>query len=272
MEDSQCVRFLQWCLPILRLRWAGFRKVRKQVCKRVGRRVLELGLRDAHEYRDYLNAHAREWKILDEMCRITISRFYRDRNVFDAIRYSILPRLIESEITQKENSINIWSAGCGSGEEAYTVKILSGELLDKRAAKDPTVRITATEANKNMLDRCRSGRYPASSLKDLPVDLREAAFYRKGDHYTLRNELKLGIDFILQDIRLKMPEKPFQMILCRNMVFTYFEENLQTEILTKIRRLLCRGGFLVLGMHERLPDDSGNFTATEQSSCIYEKL
>jgi chemotaxis protein methyltransferase CheR len=79
MSDSQCVVFLQWALPRLRVRWAGFRKVRRQVCRRVWRRARELGLADLVAYRAYLEEHPEEWALLDSMARITISRFYRDR-------------------------------------------------------------------------------------------------------------------------------------------------------------------------------------------------
>ena len=77
MKDSDCVDFLQWALPRLGLRWPGFRKVRKQVCKRVDRRLRELGVPDAKTYRDFLEKHREEWSVLDSFCRIPISRFYR---------------------------------------------------------------------------------------------------------------------------------------------------------------------------------------------------
>ncbi len=92
MNDTECIDFLQWCLPRLRMRWAGFRKVRRQVCKRISRRMAELRLADADAYRAYLDANAGEWDALDALCRVTISRFYRDRGVYDAIRRRVLPR------------------------------------------------------------------------------------------------------------------------------------------------------------------------------------
>ena len=88
MNDADCVEFLQWALPRLRMRWAGFRKVRGQVCKRIGRRLKELGLGDIDAYRSYLDKHSEEWEILDGLCRITISRFHRDRKVFECLRDS----------------------------------------------------------------------------------------------------------------------------------------------------------------------------------------
>jgi len=82
MTDLECILFLQWALPRLRLRWARFRKVRRQVCKRISSRMRELELPDTAAYRSFLEAHPAEWPLLDSLCRVTISRFCRDCAVF----------------------------------------------------------------------------------------------------------------------------------------------------------------------------------------------
>ena len=81
MKDSECIGFLRWALPRLGLRWPGFRKVRRQVCKRIARRARELGLADVSGYRLPLDSHAPEWDALAALCTVSISRFYRDRGV-----------------------------------------------------------------------------------------------------------------------------------------------------------------------------------------------
>ena len=86
MNDRECIGFLQWALPKMRMRWSGFRKVRGQVCKRVSRRMAVLALPDATAYRAYLEVTPDEWITLATLCRVTISRFYRDRGVFDHLR------------------------------------------------------------------------------------------------------------------------------------------------------------------------------------------
>src|SRR5690242_9500744 len=123
MHEDECAAFLQWALPRLRLRWAGFRKVRRQVCKRLRRRLDELRLKSLEQYRSRLEADPLEWAVLDHLCRITISRLYRDKWVFD-----FLGRVILLDLTQAASlhsrPIRCWSAGCASGEEVYTLKIL----------------------------------------------------------------------------------------------------------------------------------------------------
>jgi hypothetical protein len=93
MKDIKCIQFLQWALPRLRMRWPGFRKVRRQVCKRINRRIMELRLNDVESYRGYLQIHPDEWIYLDSLCRISISRFYRDKSVFDCIGDKVFPAL-----------------------------------------------------------------------------------------------------------------------------------------------------------------------------------
>ena len=115
MKDTECSEFLQWCLPHLRLRWPGFRKVRKQVCKRLSRRIGRLGLTGLVAYREYLDGHNEEWQVLDSLSRVTISRFYRDRRVFDVLRSEILPSLARRALTEGEKEVRCWSAGSCSG-------------------------------------------------------------------------------------------------------------------------------------------------------------
>jgi chemotaxis protein methyltransferase CheR len=93
MKDQDCTQFLQWSLPRLRMRWQGFRKVRGQVCKRIDRRLHELGPADISGYQAYLQEQADEWNVLDSLCRVTISRFYRDRELFRFLEREVLMKL-----------------------------------------------------------------------------------------------------------------------------------------------------------------------------------
>ena len=105
--------------------------------------------------------------------------------------------------------------------------------------------------------RARAACYPASSLKRLPRAWREAAFERRNDGYCLHAAYRHGVEFLRQDIRNEMPEGPFDLILCRNLVFTYFDEAAQRDALRRLLERLCPGGALVIGSHETLPHGSG---------------
>ena len=107
MQDKECVQFLQWALPRLSLRWAGFRKVRRQVCKRIQRRIRTIGLADTNAYRKLLETDKEEWQVLDELCRITISRFFRDREVFDCLGAHVLPQLARDRIAAGDATLRV---------------------------------------------------------------------------------------------------------------------------------------------------------------------
>ena len=256
MKDIQCVEFLQWVLPRLRLRWPGFRKVRKQVCKRLQRRLQELQLADLEAYRGYLAEHPSEWRHLDALCRISISRFFRDRGVFEQLASEALPLLIRlREKSEAGRRLRIWCAGCASGEEPYTLRLI-WHFRYQTAHPDVPVEIIATDLDPGLLERARTGCYPENSLKDLPGGWRDEAFAVRGHQFCLRPELKNGVQFHKQDLREEAPAGPFHLIACRNLAFTYFAEPLQREVLARLEAVLQPGGLLVIGSKESLPAGS----------------
>jgi chemotaxis protein methyltransferase CheR len=133
------------------------------------------------------------------------------------------------------------------------------------------ISILGTDAEPTMIERAEAACYGAGSLKDLPPEWRARAFDRDDAVFRLRPELKQGVVFRLQDIREKQPDGPFDLILCRNLVFTYFEEGLQAAILDRIDRRLRDGGFLMIGSHERLPDGAPGYARLEGTRPVYRK-
>ena len=252
MTDHECVEFLQWALPQLGLRWPGFRKVRRQVHKRIVRRLGELGLGRIADYRAYLDTHAAEWGVLDAMSRISISRFYRDRGVFDHLRSAVLPELAARARQRDGQRIWVWSAGCASGEEPSTVAIIWARRVQP-SFPEIGLQLVATDADEHMLQRARRATYSASSLKGAPADWLDAAFVRSDHEYVLRQDFREQVDFRQQDIRTQTPAESFDLILCRNLVFTYFAEPLQRQVLKRLTEHLVPGGILVIGKHETLP-------------------
>jgi chemotaxis protein methyltransferase CheR len=254
VTDRECVELLQWASPRLRLRWEGFRRVRGQVCKRIGRRVKALGLEGAAAYRARLEADPAEWVVLDSLCRVTISRFYRDHVVFDALREELLPGLLRTARGRGESVLRIWSAGCASGEEPYTVAVLFRFGL-LPAFPELRLELLATDADEALLARARRGCYPPGTLRELPRQWSARAFTLTADgEQCLAPELREDISFRCQDLRTELPEGPFHLVLCRNVAFTYFAPPLQHEVLARLVERLVPGGLLVIGAHESLPE------------------
>lgn len=251
MTDGECVNFLRWALPHMRLRWEGYRNVRGQVCKRVTRRMRDLGIADARTYSDYLSAHSEEWETLRTLCRVTISRFYRDRGVFHLLETEVLPRLAQ-HANRDRRGICIWCAGCAGGEEAYTLSLVWHLRVSPGMDRTP-IHVLATDIDSEELERAREGVFPAGALRELPRDLLEAGFEKAQNLLRIRDGFRVGLEFCWGDLTQDAPRGPFDLVLCRNLAFTYFDEQLQTETAARITTRLHRGGVLVVGKHEKVP-------------------
>lgn len=252
------------------MRWEGFRKVRRQVCKRIERRREALGLPDLAAYESYLAGHPEEWAVFDTLCRVTISRFYRDRQTFVSLERHVLPTLADSAVAQESETLDIWSAGCASGEEPYTLALLWE--LGRLAQSFPQLRVSilGTDADPAMIARAREACYGARSLKELPAGWRAQAFVERDGMCCLRAEHKRGVSVLAHDVREDPPDGPFHLVLCRNLVFTYFEPELQRELCRRLAACLRPGGALVVGAHEAIPEHAA-FSPWPDAPSVYRR-
>jgi chemotaxis protein methyltransferase CheR len=248
MHDPDCTAFLQWALPRLDLRWAGFRKVRTQVCKRLKRRIRLLGLSGFTAYRDLLDGNPNEWRVVDDCCCITISRFFRDRRMFEILCDRALPGIAERARDQQRDA-RCWSAGCASGEEPYTLRL----LWDLKTGAAARLSIVATDVDDAVLARARKGCYPGASLRELPPDLLARGFEEADQFFCILERHRRDITFMHHDLRSEAIPGFFDLILCRNLAFTYFAPRLQCQVLERLAGRLRPNGWLVIGAHERLP-------------------
>ena len=268
MKDVDCIAFLQWALPRLGLHWPGFRKVRRQVCKRIAARIRQLGLPDAAAYRAHLESHAPEWQALAALCSVPISRFYRDSGVFDCLGAEVLPALARAALERGALRLECWSAGCASGEEPYTLAIQWRLVL---AARFPRLgmRVLGTDVEAHLIERARAACYGASSLEALPEDWRRQAFERRDRLFCLREPLRREVEFAHQDLLAELPQREFDLVLCRNVAFTYFDAKRARLCLERLASRLRPGGALVVGLHEALPQPGGAFEPWPGCRAIY---
>lgn len=262
--------FLQWCLPRLGLRWPGFRKVRRRVYKRLKRRLHELGLPSLDAYQTYLTDHLEEWVILSSLCWMPITRFYRDRSVYQRLASEILPQLVQLAIDDQKNQLRCWSAGCASGEEPHTLAILWQHGF---ALRHPAVafRVVATDIDPQAIQRAKRGCYHWSSMKELPAEWRDQAFVASGEELCLKDEYRCAVTFLVQDLRESVPDGLFELILCRNLAFTYFDETTQRETLHRLTNKLAPGGALVIGKLESLPQGEWDVEPWSIHMGVYRK-
>ena len=221
-------------------------------------------------YRTYLEAHPTEWRAFDSYCRIPISRFYRDRGVFDYVRDEVFPELATTARLNSQDQVRCWSAGCASGEEPYTFNVI-WRLAVSPQFPDVELNLLATDIDPHMLERARAACYSGSSLKDFPVDWLPLAFAESDGLFKLKPEYRAGIEFLQQDIRQQMPDGRFQCIFCRHLAFTYFDEATQRDMIAKILDKLLPEGILVLGKQEKMLVTQPELEEVRPNLGIYQK-
>ena len=229
---------------------SGYRKVRKGVKKRIGRHMQELGCRDIRSYLAVIESNAE----IKDRCRllltVSISRFYRDRMLWQEMERTIFPGLIQ----RKNSDIHVWSAGCACGEEVYTIKIIWDRLQCSHRPLPP-LRITATDLNPLYLEKAQAGVYTPGSLRDVLDPLRTIYFkpVKGSRRYRVRSFLKDNIIWQACDIFSDAPGDGFDIIFLRNNVLTYQREHLKKAGFNLILGCLAHYGFLVIGANEALP-------------------
>ncbi len=238
MTDAECTAFLQWALPRLGRRWTGYRKVRGLVCKRIARRLRALALPGLDAYRRILETHAEEWREFDGLLAIPISRFCRDRFVFEQLELQVLPALARAALAASRSVLDCWSAGCASGEEPYTLSVV-WRLRSQPAFPQLRLRIVGTDMDGRLLERAQKACYSASSLKELAPELAGQAFELRDGERCLRPRFR-DVTFLQQDLRAAMPDGPFDLVLCRNVILTYYDAAVQAELTGRTRRRRSR--------------------------------
>jgi chemotaxis protein methyltransferase CheR len=270
VRDAECVELLRWALPRVGLRWEGFRRVRRQVCRRIERRIAELKLGSATEYRSLLASDPGEWRTLDGLCRVTISRFFRDRVLWSRLGDEVMPEVARAATRRGERTLRCWSAGCASGEEPYGLAIVF-RLAVAPAFPGLELGVVATDADEVLLERARRACYAPGTVREVPPEWRERAFERRGPELCLRAAFREGVELRREDLRRAMPDGPFHLVLCRNVAFTYFDADGQRAVLAGIAARLALDGVLVVGAHEALPEPTAGLERSGGALPIFRR-
>jgi chemotaxis protein methyltransferase CheR len=239
--------FLREAAPLFGLQWRPFQ--RRGIKRKVEHRIFQIGLSNYEEYLLKVRTDPAELNYLSKILTVTISRFFRDREVFDTIGTSLIPTILKK---QDKMDFKIWSIGCASGEEPYSLSILWKEKFEKIY---PQIRLSilATDINENLLKRANNGRYKKSSLKQVPQDIVENYFKMDNEFYVLHQAIRESVEFKRHDIIHEKPSSGMDMVFCRNLAFTYFSKEQQIDVLRKIAISLKKERYLVIGKDEFLP-------------------
>ena len=258
-------RFRQ-LLDAFDLTWSGYRKVRKGVKKRISRHMQQNNCPSMRAYLDLIVQNETVRRECELRLTISISRFFRDRQLWAGLEQDILPAIIKTQCEK----LRVWSAGCACGEEVYSLKMI-WDRLRLTYAQLPALEITATDKHPNYIEKARAGEYRSSSLKEVPPEMREAYFdIRKGGHrFDVKAFVKADIDWKVQDIFADPPGHGFYIIFMRNNLLTYYKDHLKEKGLSSVVRALLPGGWLIIGSHEKMPPSAVNLRRHHSISWAY---
>jgi chemotaxis protein methyltransferase CheR len=255
-EDFEALRQLVKSLTGINLS----EQKRELIYGRLSRRLRALHLKSFREYRQLLASSPDELVQFSNAITTNLTSFFRERHHFDYLREEVLKPLAANPRARRR--LRIWSAGCSTGEEPYSIAMSVIEALPDLTRWD--VRILATDLDSDVLARARAGVYDAERVRSLEPQ-RLARFFSEqregtGPGYRIAPEVAALISFKQLNLIDKWPMKgPLDVIFCRNTVI-YFDKDTQRELFGRIAALQCPGSLLLLGHSESLFQVSADYS------------
>ena len=221
----------------------------KCIRRRIAVRMRACGVHTYGEYQALLDRSPGEYDRLRDALTINVTRFFRNADTWERLATGFLP-----DLWRPAGGLRIWSAGCASGEEAYSLAMLAAELAAERG--DPAglerVQVDATDIDRESLRRAEAARYRAEALLETPAPMRERYFERIGEEYRVAESIRRRVQVRTLDLsREAPPARSYDLIVCRNVVI-YFERPMQERLFQVFFETLRPGGLLLLGKVETL--------------------
>jgi two-component system, chemotaxis family, CheB/CheR fusion protein len=259
-ERSDFERLLEFVRTERNFDFTGYK--RSSLERRTTKRMQELGIERYADYLDYLQAETDEFNRLFNTILINVTSFFRDEETWAAIGETILPELLE-----RDGQIRIWSAGCASGQEPFSIAMLLAERL---GAEDVArrVKIYATDIDEEALTEARRAEYSDRAIRSVPPALLERYFDLTGQRYSMLKELRRAVIFGRHNLAVDAPISKIDLLLCRNTLM-YFSSPLQTYILDGFHFALAPDRYLVLGKSEVMLSRTDRFVPVDLKRRIF---
>jgi chemotaxis protein methyltransferase CheR len=253
---------------------SGYR--RSMLERRLASRLAVLRITDPPEYLERLRASPDEHDRLIETISINVTSFFRNPVVWEILAQSVIKSILEEKLTARSREIRIWSAGCASGEEPYSVAIVLHEILRGELASWK-IHIFATDLSEEALRTATQGAYARERMENTRLGVLDQYFTQEDGLYKVRPFVRRMVWFSRDDLtspRAAPAESiygTFDLVLCRN-VLIYFARPLQHRVFEKLTRATTRGGYLVLGESEVLDKDNPyGMKVIDRRNRIYQK-
>lgn len=235
--------------------------------RRFRRRMFQLNLGNYGEYGSYIRAHPNEVTDLLNTLLINVTEFFRDPPSWELLRHEVLPPLLKR--LKPGHSFRAWSAGCASGEEAYSIAILLAEYFGTRI-HDYDIKIYATDIDDEALNSARHGEYSQDAIHRVRTEWREKYFHGKDQQRVIR-EIRRLVIFGRSNLAQDAPISHVNLLACRN-VLIYFDSDLQKQILGRLHYALEPGGILFLGKSESQLTNSQQFQRVNARWRIFQRI
>jgi two-component system CheB/CheR fusion protein len=239
---------------------------RTTMMRRVQRRMQVVGV-SGGEYLERLRDNAVEAELLFRDLLINVTCFFRDAEAFNALREEVIPELFKGK--GAGDTIRIWTPGCSSGEEAYSLAILLAEALS-RARVRPSVQIFATDIDEAMLQKARTASYPHTAVRDVPIELLDRYFFAQEDDYVLSQQIRDMVRFSNHNLIKDAPFSRIDLLVCRNLLI-YLDIPLQQRLIPVFHYALRQRGWLFLGTAENIANRVDLFHTIDAGSRIFQR-
>lgn len=242
---------------------------RATVLRRIERRMQVTAQPDLGAYYRYLLSNPEETKALLADMLIGVTNFFRDREAFEALERDVIPQLVSAAVSAQpeKEEIRVWSAGCSTGEEAYSLAMLVNDQLQQEASK-ASLQIFATDIDERAISFGRAGLYPQAIVTDVPPTRLRHYFIKEDEHYRIRKEIREKVLFAKHSLLSDPPFSQIDLIVCRNLLI-YLDREVQREILQMFHFALRSGGFLFLGSSESADACHELFTPVDKRNRIF---
>jgi two-component system CheB/CheR fusion protein len=221
---------------------------RSSLARRVRKRMEVVNLTDFTDYMDYLEVHPEEFAQLFNTILINVTSFFRDIEAWNYLAAEIVPLILKAN--PNNGPVRVWSAGCASGQEAYSLAMVLAEALGEEAFLH-RVKIYASDVDEEALAQARAASYKAHEMESVPEEYRKKYFIPQGDRFVFRADLRRAIIFGRHDLVQDAPISRLDLLVCRNTLM-YLNAETQERILVRFHFALKDTGFLFLGRAEML--------------------
>ncbi|WP_448188019.1 CheR family methyltransferase [Azospirillum sp. sgz301742] len=244
----------------------GYKRTSLQ--RRIRRRMEEVNCEDFPSYQDFLEVHPQEFIELLNTVLINVTSFFRDPDSWEVLKKDVVPRIVARKADR--GPIRIWSAGCASGEEPYSLAMLFAEEMGTEAFCNQ-VKIYATDLDDAALNTARHAMYAPRDVESVPTPLLEKYFERTNNHYVFQRELRKCVIFGRHNIVHDAPISRIDLLLCRNLLI-YLESETQNVVLPRLHYALVNDGILFLGKAETQLARSKMFEPVDLKSRLFQKV